>query len=341
MSRHSRMPLVFTLALILGVGSGSTLRAESVADFYRDKVLTLIVAAGPGGGYDLYSRVLSRHLSRHIPGKPRMVLQFMPGAAGVKAANYFAVVAPKDGSVMALLSQSVALFQKLEGGVRYDTAKMNWIGRMVSATGVMVAWHTAPATRLADMKEKQIIFAAHGKSGDTYMFPRLMSKLLGYKFKTVIGYPGSANAMNALEQGEAHAYTYIWASLKSRKGDWLKQGKLIPFANYSLDTPKDRPDLPLIMNLAKNPDDRRIFEFMSSIATVGRSFTLPPEVPKARVTALRRAFDATMKDAKFLAEAKKRNMDIEPATGERIQEVIEKTVATPQALIDKAKRALK
>jgi tripartite-type tricarboxylate transporter receptor subunit TctC len=164
--------------------------------------------------------------------------------------------------------------------------------------------------------------------------------LLGYKFKTVLGYPGSADVMHALERGEVHAYVYIWASLKSRQGAWLNDGKLIPFANYSLEKPADRPDLPLVTDLATDPEHKAIFEFFSSIATVGRSFATPPEVPQARIAALRKAFAETMTDSAFLADAKKRKMDIEPMAGEAIQEVIAKTVATPQAIIDKAKAAL-
>jgi tripartite-type tricarboxylate transporter receptor subunit TctC len=315
--------------------------ADEVGDFYRNKTVTVIVGAGAGGGFDLYSRTLSQHLARHLPGGPGFVLKFMPGAGSIKATNYVYQVAPRDGSVMMLPSQSVALFQRLQEGVRYDAARMNWIGRMVSATGVLVVWHTAPATTLEDMKTTEVVFGAHGRGQDTYIFPRLMNALLGYKVKPVLGYPGSANVMNALEKGEVHGYVYIWASLKSRQGDWLRERKLIPIANYSLETPGDRPDLPLVADLAKDPEHKAIFEFFSSIATVGRAFAFPPEVPDARVAAMRQAFMATMKDPAFLADAKKRKMDIEPMSGEKIQAVIEKTVATPQALIDKAKQALK
>ncbi|MPY69806.1 MAG: hypothetical protein GEU92_06950 [Alphaproteobacteria bacterium] len=314
--------------------------ADEVADFYRGKTITLVVGAGPGGGFDLYARTLSQHMSKHLPGSPNIVLQFMPGAGSITATNYVYKVAPRDGSIFALPSQSVALFQRLESGIRYDAAKMNWLGRMVSATGVLVVWHQAPATTLEEMKNREVIFGAHGKGQDTYFFPQLMNKLLGYKFKTVLGYPGSADVMHALERGETHAYVYIWASLKSRQGAWLNEGKLIPFANYSLETPADRPDLPLVTDLATDPDHKAIFEFFSSIATVGRSFATPPEVPRARVTALRKAFSETMTDPAFLADAKKRKMDIEPMAGEAIQEVIAKTVATPEAVIDKAKAAL-
>ena len=328
----------FLLLVVLGTGTGA---ADEVEDFYRGKTVTIIVGAGPGGGFDLYARTLSQHLPRHVAGEPSIILQFMPGAGSIKATNYAYGVSPRDGSAIVLPSQSVALFQRLEEGVRYDAAKMNWIGRMVSATGVLVVWHTAPATTLEEMKKKEIIFGAHGKGQDTYFFPRLMNKLLGYKFKVVLGYPGSADVMNALERGELHSYVYIWASLKSRQGNWLREGKLIPFANYSLETPNDRPDLPLVTDLATDPGDKEIFRFFSSIATVGRSFAFPPDVPKARVAAIREAFIATMTDAKFLADAKARKMDVEPLAGDKVQAVIEQAVATPQSIIDKAVSALK
>jgi tripartite-type tricarboxylate transporter receptor subunit TctC len=316
--------------------------ADPVADFYDGKTVTIIVCGGVGGGFDLYARTLSQHMSRHIPGHPNIILQFMPGAGGVKGTNYLYGVSPRDGSAMGLPAQTVALFQRIQpGSVRYDAAKFNWVGRMVSATGVLVVWHKATATTLKEMKTKQVVWGSTGTSNDGYYFPRLMATLLGYKFKVVTGYPGSAPIITAMERGEVDAYVYIWASLKTRSANLLAEKKLIPFANYSTETPHDRPDLPLVSDLTDDPDKKAVLEFFSSIATVGRAFAMPPGVPAERVAAFRRAFDATMKDPAFLADAKKRMMDIEPMTGEKVQAVIAKAVATPQAIIEKAQAALK
>ena len=343
MTRISRAAAAVALASAVTLLAPSRpAAADPIADFYHGKTVTIIVAGGVGGGFDLYARTLSQHMSRYIPGQPTVILQFMPGAGGVKGTNYLYGVSPRDGSTMGLPAQTVALFQRIQpGSVRYDAAKFNWVGRMVSATGVLVVWHGASATSLKDMKTKQIVWGSTGTSNDGYYFPRLMATLLGYKFKIVTGYAGSAQIINAMERGELDAYVYIWASLKTAGASLLADKKLIPFANYSTETPHDRPDLPLVSGLTDDPDKKAILELFSSIATVGRSFALPPAVPAERVAAMRKAFDETMRDSAFLADAKKRRMDIEPMTGEKVQAVIEKAVATPQAIIEKAQAALK
>jgi tripartite-type tricarboxylate transporter receptor subunit TctC len=319
----------------------ATAAADPVGDFYKGKHLTLIVSTGPGGGFDLYSRTLSAHLGRHIPGHPTIVLQFMPGAGGVTAANHVYTVSPRDGTVFALPYQTVALYQRLyPSGVRYDAAKFNWIGRMASAGQAMVVWHSAPATTLQQMKKTEVIFAATGKSQDTYYYPRMMATLLGYKVRIVLGYQAAAEAMNALERGEVHGYTSSWAALVSTKGAWMKEGKLIPVVNASLEKRGDYPDVPLMASLTEDPSKKAIIEFFLSAAAVGRSFALPPGTPRDRVAALRRAFTETMSDPAFLADVKKRRMDLEPLSGEQVQAIIEKAVATPASLVTAAAKAV-
>ena len=315
--------------------------ADPVADFYSGKHLTLIVSTGPGGGFDLYARTLSAHMSRHIPGHPSITLQFMPGAGGVTAANHLYTVSTRDGTVFGLPYQTVALYQRLySSGVRYDAAKFNWIGRMVSAGQALIVWHTAPATTLEKMKKTEVVFGASGKSQDTYYYPRMMATLLGYKVKIVLGYQSAAEVMNAMERGEVHGYTSNWAALLATKGAWLKEGKLIPIVNASLEKRKDYPDVPLNADLTDDPSKKAIIEFFSSAATVGRSFALPPGTPHDRVEALRQAFGQSMSDPVFLADAKNRKMELEPMTGEAVQAAIEKVIAMPSDLVAKAKEAV-
>jgi tripartite-type tricarboxylate transporter receptor subunit TctC len=211
---------------------------------------------------------------------------------------------------------------------------------MVSAGQAMIVWHTAPATTLEQMKKTEVIFGATGKAQDTYYFPRIMATLLGYKVKMVLGYHGAAEAMTAMERGEVHGYTSSWSALLAGKGSWLKEGKLIPVVNASLEKRKDYPDLPLLADLTDDPSKKAIIEFLSSGATVGRSFMLPPGTPHDRVKALRQAFTQTMSDPAFIADAKKRKMELEPMTGEAIQAVIEKAVSTPSPLIARALEAV-
>jgi tripartite-type tricarboxylate transporter receptor subunit TctC len=329
----------------IGVGLtallSATAAADPVADFYKGKHLTLIVSTGPGGGFDLYARTLSVHLGRHIPGHPSIVLQFMPGAGGVTAANHVYTVSPRDGTVFALPYQTVALYQRLyPSGVRYDAAKFNWIGRMVSADQALVIWHTAPATTLAQMKTTEVVIGATGKSQDTYYYPRMMATLLGYKVKIVLGYQGAAEVMNAMERGEVHGYTSSWAALVATKGAWLKEGKLVPIVNASLEKRKDYPDVPLLSDLTNDPSKKAIVEFFLSATAVGRSFALPPGTKRERVEALRRAFTETMSDPAFLADVKKRRMDLEPLSGEEVQAIMEKAVAAPASLVTAAAKAV-
>lgn len=333
--------LVTQCGIVTGLAAlASPAAADSVADFFSGKHIALIVASAPGGGFDLYSRTLSVHMPRHIPGRPSIVLQFMPGAGGVKAANHLYTVAPRDGTAFALPYQTVALYQKLDqtlkAGVRYDATKFNWIGRMVSASQALVVWHTAPATTLDGMKATEVIFGATGKSQDTYYFPRMMATLLGYKVKIVLGYQGAAEVMQAMERGEVHGYTTSWTALLATKGNWLSEGKLIPIVNADLDRRKDYPDLPRLSDLTGDPEKKAIIEFFTSAATVGRSFALPPGTPTERVAAMRQAFAATMRDPTFLADAAKRKMELEPMSGEEVQSVIEKAVSTPSTLVPQA-----
>lgn len=339
---RAALPFIGAMFAITAIASPSAIAQGSSASDYKGKTITLVVAFGAGGGYGLYSRVLSRHLPRHIAGEPSIQLQFMSGAAGRKAANYVYTVAARDGAVMSLLSNAAAHDQVLEGGVRYDAAKFQYVGRMVSMNSIAAVWHTAPATSLAQAKQIEIIFGAPGKGDQAELNPALMQSLLGYKFKIVNGYPGSNAIYQAMEQGEVHGQFASWSSLKSTRGQWLAERKVMLLAEVGLESTPElkRMGVPLVMDLASDPNDRAVLEFMASSTTIGRAFSLPPDVPADRVELLRRAFDATMKDPELIAEAKRLNMDLEPMTGERIQAIVEKTVAAMPDLIERTKKAL-
>lgn len=328
-------------AALLAAVSATTARADAVTDFYTGKTITILVAFGAGGGYGLYSRTLSQHLGRHIPGKPTIILKFMPGAGGAKAANYFYNVAPRDGSYMALLSNSAAVAQILQGKkLKYDVSKFKYIGRMVSMRSAIIIWHTAPVKKLADAKSETIIFGSTGKSGQDYMNPMLMKNVLGYKVKMVMGYKGSRSINNAMEKGEVQAMANSWGSVKARLGQWLDKKLITPIAMVALSPAPDRPDIPVLLDLAKNQKDRAVLELMASSTAVGRAFALPGGVPADRVAALRTAFKATMKDPKFLADAKKRKMDLDFLSGEEVEKIVRKTIATSAETIKRFKTAI-
>lgn len=327
--------------LVLGLAAGRPAAADPVADFYKGKDITILVAFGAGGGYGLYARTLAQHLGRHIPGRPNIITQFMSGAGGAKAANYFYNVSPRDGSVIALLSNAAAMAQVLQGDkLKYDASKLNYIGRMVDMRSAIIVWHTAPVKTLADATKHTIIFGGTGKSSQDYINPALMKNILGYKVKVVLGYKGSKEINLAMEKGEVHAMANSWGSVKARLGHWIKNKQINVIAMVGLTRAPDLPNVPTLLELAKNDEDRAVMELMASTTAVGRAFSTPPAVPAERVAALRAAFKATMDDPAFLADAKKRKMDLEYMSGEKVQKIVAKTIAAPKSVVERFKKAL-
>ncbi len=344
-----RLPTGLTVSAMLafgvafGVAWTPPADAASVKEFYTDKVMTIIVPFRPGGGFDMYSRVLSRHMPRHIPGKPIMVLQFMPGAGGLKGANYFYNVSARDGSVMALLSQTMPLFQALKGrkaALRYDTSKLNYIGRLTTMEAAVMVWHKAPATTLEQIRKTEVVACVAGKAHQGYMNAKSIAVLLGLKFKIITGYNSSRGQSLALEQGECHVQIASWNSWLVRKPDWIRDRKVIPLALVSREPEAMLKGVPLTKDLAKTKEAGEIFEFIAGYAAVGRAFSVPPGVPAERVAALRKAFDATVKDPQFLASAKKHNMILKPERGEVIARIVAETVNAPAAIVAKTKKIL-
>jgi len=314
--------------------------ADPVAEFFASKPITLAVASAAGGGFDLYGRILARHYGPHVPGSPKIVVQNVPGAGGVKAANYAYNVAPRDGSYLLVPNQTYAQYQVLTGGVKYDAAKFQAVGRMSSSNGVVLVWHTAPATKLEDMKTKEIIFASSGKASQTYTTPALMRNMLGYKFRIVTGYAGASKEFLAVENGEAHARTGSIGSMLAVGPTWIKDGKIIPVAELGLEKDPDLPNVPLLRDLVSDPRDKEIIDLAAAYAAVGYAVIAPPEVPADRLTALRRGFDRTMKDPGLLADIKSRNLEFRPGTGEELQKIVEKTVAATPDLIERTRKAI-
>lgn len=316
-------------------------RADAVADFYKGKDITIVVAFDAGGGYALYARSLAQFWGRHIPGNPNVITQFMPGAGGTRATNHLFAAAPKDGLFVGMPSNTYALSQALqESAVRYEAQSFSALGRIDNMNSAIMVWRAAPANNLKDMETKETIFGGTGKAAQDYMNPTLMKNLLGLKYRVVLGYPGSKEINIAIERGEIHGMANSWASVKSVQAHNLAEKKIIPVAMVALQRAADLPDVPTLMELAKTPESKAIMELMASTTAVGRVFIAPPGVPADRVAALRRAFDATMKDPEFIAEAEKRKMDLDPMTGIEVQRIVDKTVATPPEIVAKFKAAI-
>jgi tripartite-type tricarboxylate transporter receptor subunit TctC len=321
--------------------AGVAARADQVADFYHGKTLNLIIGTSTGNDYDFRARLLARHLGRHIPGEPAIVPQNMPGVGGVKAANYLASIAPHDGSALHMIMSNMMSSQAIgSSGVQFDTRKFFWIGNTTSTPNVTVAWHTSGITSIEQVKTRQLIVGAPGGTLGV-VYATAMNALLGTKFKIVTGYPGGNEVNLAMERGEIDGRaSNSWASWKSTRPDWVAEKKIIVLVQIGLQRARDLAEVPLLNELAGNDMDRQVLTFLSADTSIARSLVTTPDTPPERVAALRRAFEATMRDPEFLAEAEKGQMEIEPMRGEDAQKVADSIVNTPPAVVARAKAVL-
>jgi tripartite-type tricarboxylate transporter receptor subunit TctC len=313
--------------------------ADPVADFYRGKTLTMLIATSPGGDYDLRARLLARHMGRHIPGEPTIIARNMPGAVGLQAANWLATQAPRDGTVLHAIMQNMSAHQALGGGkVEFDTRKFFWLGNTTDSPNVVNAWHTTGIRTIQDVMERELVVGAPGTATSSVYYPKA---IIGTKFKIVSGYSGGNVVNLAMERGEVGGRgSNSWASWKSTKPHWLAEKKIFILVQVALKRHPELADVPLMTELAKNEDDRKVLQFLSADTGITRAFVTTPDTPRERVEVLRRAFDATMKDPLFLAEAEKAGMDISPATGDAAQKVADSIADTEPAVLARAKAIL-
>jgi tripartite-type tricarboxylate transporter receptor subunit TctC len=306
-------------------------------DFYKGKNINFIIGTAPGGGYDAYSRLIARHIGKHLPGQPSVVPQNMPGAAGIRAANYLYNVAPRDGTVIGMLDQAVYLDQILgTAGLHVDATKLNWIGRILSNSAVLYARQGAAVKKIEDVFTHELIVSTSGAASRLNW--TVLNNLVGTKFKIIPGYQGSTDSRMALVRGEVDALSQPWPVLKV-EGEQLLRDKQI---NLLLQTGADKhPELthvPRMIGLAKNEDDRVLLALFSSPSTIGRSVTGPPGIPADRVQALRQAFMAAIGDPALLDEVKRLKFELDPLDGEALQTNIAGTGAVSPELIERARR---
>jgi len=332
--------LVF--AVLIATLASSPSHADAISDFYKGTTIRLIISADAGGSYDSDARLVARHLGKHIPGNPRIVPENMLGASGRVAANYMYHAAPKDGSVIAVMQQSLPMGQALgEPGIQYDAAKFNWIGSPVRPDETLVVWHTTGVRSIDDAKKKEVIIGATSPTGMNYVYPKLANELLGTKFKIVTGYPGGTPIVLALERGEVEGRgSNPWSEWKATKPDWVKDRKIVPILQMSLFKHSDLPDVPLMVDLAPNDTARSVFELITITGELGRPFVAPPGLPAERVATLRKAFDATMKDPEFLADAATAQKEIHPIGWEEMEKLVQRVLSSPKGATDLLKSAL-
>lgn len=314
--------------------------AAFAADFYAGKTINLYIGQGPGGGYDSYGRLVARHLGAHIPGNPSVVAQNMPGAGGLKVANYMYRVAPQDGTALALAAEAVALEQVLESpGIDYDANRLNWVGRMSSSASIFFTWHASAVKNIADARQRESTFGSSGAAGITYYTPRALNTLAGTKFKVVTGYSGSNDVLLAMERQEVDGGFALWPEFKQYKADWLRDKKVNILYIVAAARAPDLPDVPTTAELGETDEARDILRFLASTSEVGRTIFTTQGVPADRIAQLRRGFSEMIEDKAFLEDAAKVGLRIDPMSGEDMQKVIVGVIALPKALAAKAGQA--
>lgn len=298
-------------------------RGETVEEFYKGKSITAIVPFGAGGGYSIYTQIVSRHLPRFVPGNPNVVPQHMPGAGGILASNHVFNIARRDGSVMAMVSDSVALASVIDADkIKYKVNEFIWLGAIERVNNVMAVRADTGVKSFEDLKSKEIVLGASGPGSPTSLLPSLLRWMAPVKLKTVEGYPGISQMFAAVERGEVAGMTVSWTIFKSLKGEWFKNGTMVPVVQFGSVKEKDLPMVPLANDIAQTPEQKAVSRFMASNVDVGRSFILPPQVPADRVAALRAAFDKMVQDAAFKEEIAKAGFELTPATGKQVQEAV-------------------
>jgi len=316
--------------------------ADAVADFYQGKRITMGVGSEPGGGYDAYARLVTRHIGRLIPGNPGFVVQNMPGGGGLRVTNHLYNVAPKDGTAMATVQRALLTSPLLEGRklqLQFDPMKFNWIGSLNSETGLIVVWHTAPHRTMEDLFKTELLVGSSSPSTD--FLPLFLNNVLDTKFKIIPGYKSSQDAYLALERGELQGRVSTgWAGDKDVLEPWMKDNKVRFLAQLAMTKSPEFPNLPLILDYARTAQDRQVMELILAAQHWGRPFVMPPDVPQDRVAAVRKAFVEMTKDEQFLGEAKKLRMDLDVVTGAEIDDLLKRVYATPPEIVEIARKAI-
>lgn len=336
---HKRLLTAATLAVMPVVAHA---QGDDVAAFYKGKQISIIVGYGPGGGYDAYTRALAGHMGRHIPGNPALVIQYMPGAGSLVAANHIARVAPKDGTVLGALHANTTLAQVTSApNVEYDVRKFAWIGR--TSSGGLNVHHTFAKSGVKsfdDLLKREVVVGGGGPTSDSIVIPTAVNQLMGTKLKILGGYSGTAETTLALERGEIDMAMQNWEFLRRNNADWLREKKINLIVQYAEKRHPEMPDVPTIMELSKTDEQRQVWSIFLASGAIGYSLTMTPEVPADRVAVVRKAFIEMAKDPELKAEAAKMNLPIEPMSGEDLEKNIQAVFKMDAASIAKARQLL-
>src|SRR5262245_5791808 len=314
---------------------------DNVEAFYGGKQLRIVVGSAVGGAYDLYARAVARHIVHHIPGNPTVIVQNQPAAGGMVMTNQLYGQGPKDGTVIGVPLNGVPTAPMLQAGAQFDASKLNWLGSINREAYVGFIWHTVPVSQIGDMATKEVLVGSTTMGATMNDFPLLLNDLFGYKFKVVRGYQGTPQINLAIERGEIQGNAGVgWASVKALTQNWIDEKKIKILVQYNLEPYPELSGVPLVIGLAKTDAERAAMRLLFARTEYARPFFLPPDVPAERVEALRRAFDATMKDPAFLAEAAKLQLEVSPMTGEAVQALVGDIARTPSAVATRVRAAL-
>lgn len=336
------MKLRYTLPALVAAavtGLAGTASADAVADFYRGKTVTVVVAAGPGGGHTKYTQYLAPFLEKHMPGNPNFIVQNMGGAGGTKAANFLYTRGLKNGTMIGILLSDTPLASRLRTtGVKYVANEFQFLGGADQPRSAFVVYKTTGVKTLDDAKTKQVIMGSTGKGSQTYVLPTLVNSMLGTKFKVITGYRGMGGIYLAMDKKEVQGFQSSWSGLKIARPQWVPQINIL--AANALTPLKDRPDVPLLKDIVTNPEDKKVAELLGGNMILGRGWLAPPGVPADRIAALRAAFKKSFEDPAAIAGAKQRKMTWESAKWEDMQAAAERITTTDQAVIDRMRTAL-
>ncbi|MDO9443127.1 MAG: tripartite tricarboxylate transporter substrate-binding protein [Beijerinckiaceae bacterium] len=326
------------LALLAAALPAGPVRADSVEDFYRGKQINLLVGSGAGGGYDAYARVFARHFGKHVPGHPSIIAKNLPAGGGMAAANTLANTSDKDGLTIAAHTNGIAM-DPLFGnpGAKFDGRAFHWLGSIGKLQNVCAVWHLHPVKTIEQARTLGFTAAGAGATSNTVIVPKILNTLIGTKIKVIAGYePGQGDAI-AMESGEVDGVCGLaWSTIKASRAHWINEKKITVLVQMAFDKLPDLPDTPSALDLVSNDADRKVLELILIRQEMGRPFSTPPGVPAERVAALRRAFDATMKDPDFIAEAARAQLEIEPLTGEQIETLLAGAYAAPKDIVQRA-----
>jgi tripartite-type tricarboxylate transporter receptor subunit TctC len=312
--------------------------AQTVEEFYRSKPITMLIGSGAGGGYDTYARIFARHLSRHIPGNPNIIAKNMPAAAGLAAASALYTTADKDGSTIAAFTNGAAMDPLFgNASARYDAQKFNWLGSIGKLQNVCATWHRSEVKSIAAARAREVIVAAAGATSNSAIVPRTLNALLGTKFKVIAGYDTGAGLTLAIERGEAEGICGLsWSTIKASRPHWIRDRLLNIIVQMSLTKLPELADVPNALDLVADRENKQVLELILIRQEAGRPFAAPPGVPADRLAALRRAFDATLADDEFRADAQKAQLEIEPLAAAEIETLLATAYGAPNAIVQRA-----